>query len=95
MLGEDSVKCIPLFFARQRLGKDVSLKRKIVGGNVFHAVPVVPKENRRLALPITSYHKWELQLLTSTLQEVPLHPTVYLKVSALGLGSLTCVFERF
>jgi hypothetical protein len=58
--------CIPLIFARQRLGKHVPVaintrkNRRIVGRVVFYAVRVVSKESTRLVLPRTSclvYHE--------------------------------------
>jgi hypothetical protein len=59
LLGKGSVKCIPPFVARQRLGKNVTAatnthNRRIVGRIVLYAVRVVLNESGRLILPRTS-----------------------------------------
>jgi hypothetical protein len=58
LLGDDSVKCIPPFGIRQRLGKHVPPAtntrndRRIIGRVIFYAIPILSKESLWVCLCI-------------------------------------------
>jgi hypothetical protein len=54
MKGEHVGLCIPLVLLGNKLVKIFPQERRIVGGIVFYAVPVVAKRSRPLVLPRTS-----------------------------------------